>query len=80
MNSFLPAAIGRRPFSANIFLVLLLSSVTVLAQTPVDEESPWPRTRTTNGHTVTLHLPQVETWTSKTRCRASSSEPTQRNC
>jgi hypothetical protein len=30
----------------------------------VDEESPWPRVRTTNGHTVTLHQPQVESWTS----------------
>ncbi|HXI52865.1 MAG TPA: hypothetical protein VNH84_15225, partial [Candidatus Saccharimonadales bacterium] len=30
----------------------------------MDEESPWPRVRTTNGHTVTLHQPQVESWTS----------------
>jgi hypothetical protein len=30
----------------------------------VDEQAPWPRVRTTNGHTVTLHLPQVESWTS----------------
>src|SRR5262245_20198753 len=36
----------------------------VIAQTPLDEESPWPRVRSTNGHTVTLHLPQVEAWTS----------------
>lgn len=34
------------------------------AQTPMDEEPPWPRVRTTNGHTVTLHLPHVESWTS----------------
>src|SRR5262245_28067861 len=34
------------------------------AQQPIDEEAPWPRVRTTNGHTVTLHLPQVESWTS----------------
>ena len=36
----------------------------IAAQTPVDEEAPWPRVRTTNGHTVTLHLPQEESWTS----------------
>ncbi len=34
------------------------------AQTAVDEDSPWPRTFSTNGHKVTLHLPQVERWTS----------------
>lgn len=34
------------------------------AQTALDEDSPWPRVRATNGHTVTLHLPQVENWTS----------------
>lgn len=34
------------------------------AQTPLDEETPWPRVRSTNGNTVTLHLPQVERWTS----------------
>jgi hypothetical protein len=36
----------------------------VIAQTAVDEEAPWPRVRITNGHTVTLHLPQVERRTS----------------
>jgi hypothetical protein len=36
----------------------------VAAQVAVDEEAPWPRTRSTNGHTVTLHLPQVESWSS----------------
>ena len=30
----------------------------------VDEDSPWPRIRSTNGNSVTLHLPQVERWTS----------------
>ena len=34
------------------------------APIPIDEDAPWPRVRTTNGHTVTLHLPQVERWTS----------------
>ena len=34
------------------------------AQTPMDEESPWPRVRSTNGNTVTLYQPQVERWTS----------------
>ena len=36
----------------------------VAAQTPVDEGAPWPRVRTTNGHTIALHQPQVESWTS----------------
>jgi hypothetical protein len=34
------------------------------AQTAIDEDAPWPRVRSTNGNTVTLHLPQVERWTS----------------
>jgi hypothetical protein len=44
--------------------VLALVTAAALARTPLDEESPWPRIRTTNGHTVTLHLPQVESWSS----------------
>jgi len=44
--------------------LLALAAGSALAQTAIDEEAPWPRVRTTNGHTVTLHLPQVETWTS----------------
>ena len=45
--------------------VLLLGPASMAAApAPVDEESPWPRVRSTNGHTVTLHLPQVERWTS----------------
>jgi len=46
-----------------IFILVHTSGV-VTAQTPLDEEAPWPRVRSTNGHTVTLHLPQVERWTS----------------
>src|SRR5262245_38451572 len=34
------------------------------ALTPIDEDSPWPRVRSTNGNTVTMQLPQVERWTS----------------
>jgi len=34
------------------------------AQSAIDEDAPWPRVRSTNGNTVTLHLPQVERWTS----------------
>ena len=30
----------------------------------MDEEAPWPRILSTNGNKVTLHLPQVERWTS----------------
>ena len=49
-------------------MVLLAMLVTLPwlaeAQAPLDEDSPWPRVRSTNGQTVTLHLPQVEGWTS----------------
>ena len=45
-------------------LVLLQTPDSIKAQTPLDEEAPWPRVRSTNGNTVTLHLPQVERWTS----------------
>jgi hypothetical protein len=42
------------------------------ATAPIDEESPWPRIRSTNGTTVTLHLPEVESWTSNSfRARAA---------
>src|SRR5262245_11964261 len=47
-----------------VVTLLALAAGGGLAQTPIDEEAPWPRVRATNGHTVTLHLPQVETWTS----------------
>jgi hypothetical protein len=44
--------------------LLLLTSCFLEAQTAIDEDAPWPRVRSTNGNTVTLHLPQVERWTS----------------
>jgi hypothetical protein len=47
-------------WAALLFVCLRASA----APAPVDEEAPWPRVRSTNGHTVTLHLPQVERWTS----------------
>src|SRR5262245_22402479 len=48
-----------------IYLSLAMGVVGVLyAQTSLDEESPWPRVRLTNGNTVTLYVPQVERWTS----------------
>jgi hypothetical protein len=48
-----------------IALPLFLFALTSYAAiTAIDEDAPWPRTRSTNGHTVTLHLPQVERWTS----------------
>lgn len=51
---------------------IALVAGSVLAQTPVDEDAPWPRARSTNGNKVTLHLPQVETWTSNSfRARAA---------
>ncbi len=45
-------------------VALALTTAWVQAQAPLDEESPWPRVRSTNGNLVTLHLPQVERWTS----------------
>src|SRR5262245_41140604 len=45
--------------------VLLVTALPAFADpTAIDEDSPWPRVRSTNGNTVTLHLPQVERWTS----------------
>jgi len=52
--------------------ILLLATATGVTATAIDEESPWPRVRSTNGYTVTLHLPQVESWTSNSfRARAA---------
>jgi hypothetical protein len=51
-------------FLASGCITLAFTTGVVTAQPSIDEESPWPRVRTTNGHTVTLHLPQVESWTS----------------
>src|SRR6185436_14916349 len=45
-------------------LLFALAPGLCAAPTPIDEEAPWPRVRSTNGHTVTMHLPQVEHWTS----------------
>lgn len=45
-------------------LLLLITPGFLAAQTAFDEDSPWPRVRVSNGNTVTLHLPQVERWTS----------------
>src|SRR5215467_9324975 len=44
--------------------LLISSSFIATAARPLDEQSPWPRVRSTNGNTITLHLPQVERWTS----------------
>ncbi len=45
-------------------MILLLSPCVLAAQQAVDEDAPWPRVRSTNGSTVTLYLPEVESWTS----------------
>jgi hypothetical protein len=45
-------------------LAFLLAAQVAAAQTALDEDSPWPRVRSTNGNAVTLYLPQVERWTS----------------
>jgi len=53
-------------FARGVWLLSLmfpLAAGVVSAQTAVDEESPWPRERSTNGNTVTIYQPQVETWT-----------------
>jgi hypothetical protein len=49
---------------AAISLFVILAAALFAAPIPIDEDAPWPRVRSTNGHTVTLHLPQVERWTS----------------
>jgi hypothetical protein len=57
----------RRPFVHQTRIVsalFFLAPVLLAAQTAIDEEASWPRVRSTNGNTVTLHLPQVERWTS----------------
>src|SRR5262245_40225694 len=45
-------------------LLLAAAAHFAAAQTAVDEDSPWPRVRSTNGNVVTIHLPQVERWAS----------------
>ncbi|HTL57748.1 MAG TPA: hypothetical protein VL361_18825 [Candidatus Limnocylindrales bacterium] len=45
-------------------LALLGAPCLVNAQKAIDEESPWPRVRSLNGNTITLHMPEVERWTS----------------
>src|SRR5215470_8442219 len=61
-----PAQAMRLSFQLSIWasLMLIFRPSSGSAATPVDEESPWPRVRSTNGSTVTVHLPQVERWTS----------------
>src|SRR5690349_7699302 len=49
-------------FSIGGFLVTTMALGA--APTRMDEDSPWPRVRSSNGNTVTIHLPQVESWTS----------------
>jgi hypothetical protein len=45
-------------------LAFLVTSCSLMAQTALDEQAPWPRVRSTNGYTVTIYLPQVESWSS----------------
>src|SRR3954451_14335477 len=45
-------------------LTLLGLATSACAAAALDEESPWPRVKSTNGNQVTLYLPQVERWTS----------------
>src|SRR6185503_20239688 len=62
MNAALHRSLRRLLISGPI--ALAWAAGVALAQTPMDEQAPWPRVRTTNGHTVTLHQQQVESWTS----------------
>jgi hypothetical protein len=58
---------ARAGVTPGLRLACLLASIALPlfgASIAIDEEAPWPRVRTTNGNTVTLHLPQVERWTS----------------
>jgi hypothetical protein len=52
----------RRLFASGAIAVAL-TATSLAAPIPVDEDAPWPRVRSTNGHNVTLYLPQVERWT-----------------
>src|SRR5262249_32970180 len=47
-----------------IAVAIIVPASIASAAIAVDEDAPWPRVRSTNGNTVTLHLPQVERWTS----------------
>src|SRR5262245_38838461 len=51
-------------FGSFVCLFLLMPLSLCAVPTALDEDAPWPRVRSTNGNTVTLHLPQVEQWTS----------------
>lgn len=57
----------RETWETGVAAVLALTMTCQLgfgASIALDEETPWPRTRSANGNTVILHLPQVERWTS----------------
>jgi hypothetical protein len=49
-------------FSRVAALLLVSAPGFLSAQTALDEQAPWPRVRSTNGYTVTIYLPQVESW------------------
>lgn len=52
----------RIPVTALLWAVLVPG--TAAGAVALDEDLPWPRVRSTNGNSVTLHLPQVESWSS----------------
>src|ERR1041385_6092418 len=45
--------------SCILLLVWLIGLGLLRAATAIDEESPWPRTRSANGNTITLHMPEI---------------------
>ena len=60
-------------------LVALFAADCATAQTPLDETTPWPRERETNGNKVIIHLPQVEHWTSNSFTARAAVEVTPAN-
>lgn len=52
------------PVYGIVIPLIAVASHPLPAQTALDEDSPWPRVRSTNGNVVTFNLPQVERWTS----------------
>jgi hypothetical protein len=56
---------GPSSFGRSLACLFLIIPFSLFASTiAIDEDTPWPRVRSLNGTAVTMHLPQVEHWTS----------------
>jgi hypothetical protein len=64
MPAFALNFLNCRPVAAAAVLLAATANLVAVQALPLDKETPWPRIRSTNGNTVTVHLPQVERWTS----------------